>query len=647
MPGFDFEALKKRVNEPLPGEQEKEKPRGESFEDLLKRVNAPLPETSSEAAPAAPRELTKPGDLAENQNVFERIGAAFRGTDFADAALAAAQGATFNYGDELVEGAANQFGKEEWGKEAGQALRSAAKNNPLSQGAGSMIPATAAAAYAAPVIGMGVGAGALLGGLQGLLSGRGVQEGEDPSWYKALDEGLLGMVGGAGGAYAGQALRGTGGALMRGARGLYNRAFPTPPTPRAAPTMHVEPVVPTSPSTAASGPRTSPGISVEPVPPANPLDELLMRNPEAASAEALGGYHNPGLRQDVRPRTFAYEALEEVPPDPIMRGASQYDVVPQGPAPDILGRGVRRATPQRDVPVMNVQLQTQAARGPEGRFMPGEYDATIKSMTPTRERVELGGNRIAAPPGEPLEIPPPMPPQYRIEPVSSVRGPSGPPPPPIDLPPGPEPVYGMREVPPPLPREVPQPPPPTPGPDTIFDMKQVPPPLPVPPLPQPKAAPQKPLPSLLETAADFGRGRVFQGMGKVGQYATALADRMAGPSTPKAMPPSFLGRAAQLAPGKAAWELGAPYVANQTVYAQEGEPPTAYAGRAAMNYAVQAALTRGRALGLSQADEQALTAAVVQGDDRAISATDHRLRQLYPAYAAQVERELREMNTEE
>jgi hypothetical protein len=64
-----------------------------------------------------------------------------------------------------------------------------------------------------------------------------------------------------------------------------------------------------------------------------------------------------------------------------------------------------------------------------------------------------------------------------------------------------------------------------------------------------------------------------------------------------------------------------------------------------LHYALQATLASGRA-GLSPEDEQALTEAVVQGDQAAISATDFRLRQRYPAYARRVERELRAYNEE-
>jgi hypothetical protein len=65
-----------------------------------------------------------------------------------------------------------------------------------------------------------------------------------------------------------------------------------------------------------------------------------------------------------------------------------------------------------------------------------------------------------------------------------------------------------------------------------------------------------------------------------------------------------------------------------------------------LHYALQATLASGRA-GLSPEDEQALTEAVVQGDQAAISATDFRLRQRYPAYARRVERELRAYNEED
>lgn len=102
--------------------------------------------------------------------------------------------------------------------------------------------------------------------------------------------------------------------------------------------------------------------------------------------------------------------------------------------------------------------------------------------------------------------------------------------------------------------------------------------------------------------------------------------------------------ARQLARGgfEAAWELGAPAVMGRKVNAQDSEQ-TAYATGPTLNYALSATLHRG-ATGLSPQDEAALTRAVVAGDDKAIAAVDFRLRQKYPAYARQVERELRNLN---
>jgi hypothetical protein len=80
-------------------------------------------------------------------------------------------------------------------------------------------------------------------------------------------------------------------------------------------------------------------------------------------------------------------------------------------------------------------------------------------------------------------------------------------------------------------------------------------------------------------------------------------------------------------------------------YAQDVDH-VAYADAPTFNYAVSAVLHAG-GTGLSQADEQSLTSAVVGGDDKQLAATSFRLRQKYPAYAQRVERELRGLNEEE
>ena len=103
--------------------------------------------------------------------------------------------------------------------------------------------------------------------------------------------------------------------------------------------------------------------------------------------------------------------------------------------------------------------------------------------------------------------------------------------------------------------------------------------------------------------------------------------------------------------GRAGFELaqetGLPGLFDQKVNAQDyAQERPAVADLPTLHYALQATLASGRA-GLSPEDEQALTEAVVQGDQAAISAIDFRLRQRYPAYARRVERELRAYNEED
>lgn len=104
--------------------------------------------------------------------------------------------------------------------------------------------------------------------------------------------------------------------------------------------------------------------------------------------------------------------------------------------------------------------------------------------------------------------------------------------------------------------------------------------------------------------------------------------------------------ARQLARGgfEAGWEMGAPALMGRKVNAQDGEQ-TAYATAPTLNYALSATLHQDQT-GLSPQDEAALTRAVIAGDDKQIAAVDFRLRQKYPAYAQQVERELRSLNDE-
>jgi hypothetical protein len=108
------------------------------------------------------------------------------------------------------------------------------------------------------------------------------------------------------------------------------------------------------------------------------------------------------------------------------------------------------------------------------------------------------------------------------------------------------------------------------------------------------------------------------------------------------VPNERYGMAGRMA-SEAAWELGAPAVHGGKVNAQDRDEKVAYADQATVNYALTETLHGGNT-GLSQADEQALTSAVVKGDDDAIRATDFRLRQRYPGYARRVERALRNLN---
>jgi len=93
-------------------------------------------------------------------------------------------------------------------------------------------------------------------------------------------------------------------------------------------------------------------------------------------------------------------------------------------------------------------------------------------------------------------------------------------------------------------------------------------------------------------------------------------------------------------------ELVPPAIAGGKVNAQDRDEKVAYADQATVNYALTETLHGGNT-GLSQADEQALTSAVVKGDDDAIRATDFRLRQRYPGYARRVERALRNLNEDD
>lgn len=88
---------------------------------------------------------------------------------------------------------------------------------------------------------------------------------------------------------------------------------------------------------------------------------------------------------------------------------------------------------------------------------------------------------------------------------------------------------------------------------------------------------------------------------------------------------------------------GALGLKNDVQGAQWEREQTAYATGPTLHYALSATLHAGRT-GLPPADEQALTSAVVSGDDKAIAAIDFRLKQKYPAYARQVERQLRDLN---
>ena len=92
-------------------------------------------------------------------------------------------------------------------------------------------------------------------------------------------------------------------------------------------------------------------------------------------------------------------------------------------------------------------------------------------------------------------------------------------------------------------------------------------------------------------------------------------------------------------------ELLPPGLTGDKANAQEGEF-TAYADAPSLNYALSATLSAGNT-GLPPEDEQALTSAVVRGDQQAINAADFRLRQRHPAYARRVERELRGLNEQE
>lgn len=80
--------------------------------------------------------------------------------------------------------------------------------------------------------------------------------------------------------------------------------------------------------------------------------------------------------------------------------------------------------------------------------------------------------------------------------------------------------------------------------------------------------------------------------------------------------------------------------------AKDAVEKVAYGDADTLNYALSATLHQGDT-GLSQEDEEALTRAVVSGDQDAINSTNFRLRQRYPRFARRIERELRALNEDE
>lgn len=371
------------------------------------------------------------------------------------------------------------------------------------------------------------------------------------------------------------------------------------------------------------------------------------------------------------PRTFTSEMVPEPPADPIMRGRAQYEIEPQQPEPNILRRDVRRAEPVREVPV-----EGPLGRGPGGRFLP-------------RQMREVGGERIEPPYEGPLSPPPPEPPPSMVPgEISASRAPQGP----VDAldfdvppqhyllqasgrsraPAGPvEPI----DVPPPLPpagrAPVPSSQPWLADDWTLGPQSDV----PMPPSRRPLQMPQRPTEPWLDDPATHERlVRQLEGQTSlppavphsgglgytVGRDITSIAPRWARRATSLleqhgVLPPTgkdLIERGLALPNEVAGRRMSAATMGAYTAASggtdrvARGQDAVAYADAPALHYALSETLSSGDT-GLSQEDQEALTSAVVRGDDQAIAAIDFKLRQRVPGYARRVERALRQLNEED
>jgi hypothetical protein len=142
-----------------------------------------------------------------------------------------------------------------------------------------------------------------------------------------------------------------------------------------------------------------------------------------------------------------------------------------------------------------------------------------------------------------------------------------------------------------------------------------------------------------------GRGLDFLGKfpgatGKTARIANAARRGITGDASEYAIEKGWLAPNERVATGMRILDR------TSAPFSKDAVEKTAYGDADTLNYALSATLHAGNT-GLSPEDEQALTEAVVRGDQSAINAADFRLRQRYPAYARRVERELRALNEDQ
>lgn len=515
---------------------------------------------------------------------------------------AVVEGASLNAADNVLP--------EEYG---GRYMREAGHAYPTLRGLGTAGTGIAAAAMVpgAQTFGGSIAAQGILGAAAGVMGADDAEPGEVAS--AGAREGGLGALGGGLG-YVGGQLIGKGVAALGGAAkrvgSFVDDAFGgvrRPPAADAPPPRYDGPLSPNDleqewlargrsiparemPTVKSNDPysqalqRTRDEITA-PVPPPAPGPPSLMPPSQTPPADPFHGRADELVGLPPEPMPAPGPAA---PPDPFVNGSAFRQPAPEG-LPDVSMRNL-----------------------PPGRGW--------------RKNFQVDGE---PPPREPWSEPPPEPPLELADVAPQPpRAPSfaetpPTPPSPLELDPS---VAGTRRV-----REAPYL---DPGfvEEARFGIGAQQASLPAPPPAAPAAPPAPAAPGMLE------RG-LRTGLDVVSPRAGRLVDRMAGGPMPP-MPTNPVAAALGRYGSELAWESGA-----SRAKGDDGGEPTAYAGKASLNYAVTAALHGGN-LNLSPADERALTSAVVNGDDAAIRAADFRLRQRYPAYARRVEHELRDMNEE-